>query len=249
MHQFFAQARFETMRSLRNRRLLLFSLALPIAYYFLFVNVEGAGDTRIDGVPWRVYYLISMAAFSAIGSAMNGTASRIAFERTQGWLKLLRTTPLSGRHYVFGKAVSQLVIAAGSVAVLYLCGYFGESVRLPASVWILSFLWILVGTMPFIALGMWLGMISGTNAAQSVSSGLYLVLSLLGGLWFPEQLMPHWMQLIGKAMPTYRMAEVAWNIVAKTIPHLGDILVTVAYFLAFAVLATWTFGREQRTSS
>ena len=69
--------------------------------YVLYTAVL-PGDTAtgpIAGLPWPVYFLVSMAAYGAIGAAMS-QAVPIATERRQGWARQLRVTPLPGLAYV-----------------------------------------------------------------------------------------------------------------------------------------------------
>lgn len=234
------QIKWEIVRQFRNRRFFIFTILLPLFYYFLFVKING-GNMKLAGTTWNAYFMMSMAAFSAIGAALNGLAYRIAFERTQGWMTLVRTTPLRPAYYVIGKVAAQLVVSATMVIVLFLAGALGEGVRLTAEQWVLSWLWLTIGTIPFIAIGLWIGLVSGMEASGMVATGIYLILSILGGLWFPTAVMPKLLQDISLWTPTYRFANVAWRIGANHGPHISDLAVLAAYLVAFVALAQWAY--------
>ncbi|QQE79475.1 hypothetical protein [Alicyclobacillus sp. SO9] len=76
-----AQSLWEIKRQFRNKRFIVFTLFIPLFYYFLFVHLNGA-SMKIGGTQWSKYFMMSMAAFSVIGSALNNLAARLAFERT-----------------------------------------------------------------------------------------------------------------------------------------------------------------------
>ncbi len=240
MNKAMTQVQWEIVRQFRNRRFFIFTVLLPLFYYFLFVKIEG-GNMRVAGTAWKSYFMMSMAAFSAVGAALNGLSYRIAFERTQGWMTLVRTTPLRPVYYVIGKVAAQLVVSATMVLVLFLAGTFGEGVHLSVAQWVLSWLWLTVGTIPFIALGITIGLIAGMEASGMIATGIYLILSVLGGLWFPTAIMPKLLQDIAKWTPTYRFADIAWHIGANTDPHVSDLAVLAGYLVVFLGLAQWAY--------
>ena len=92
--------RFELLRLLRNRRFFLFSLGFPLVLYFLIAgpnrNVHDLGGT---GIPAPLYFMIGLAAFGTMNSVLAGGA-RIALDRSVGWTRQLRLTPLSPRSYL-----------------------------------------------------------------------------------------------------------------------------------------------------
>lgn len=47
-------------------------------------------------------------------------------------------------------------------------------------------------------------------------------LALLGGLWFPESLMPAVMKSIAHVTPSYDYASIGWQIAAGEAPHAAD---------------------------
>jgi ABC-2 type transport system permease protein len=59
-----------------------------------------------------------------------------------------------------------------------------------------------------------------------------LVLAFLGGILIQWNSLPHAMQLIGKALPSYHLAQLGWNAAAGRALGLGHV----------AVLAAWTVG-------
>ena len=100
--------RFELLRMLRNRRFFIFSLGFPLVLFYLI-----AGPNRDDldfggtGISAPVYYMVGLVAFGTM-NAMLASGARIAAERSAGWNRQLRITPLSARAYLRTKVADRL---------------------------------------------------------------------------------------------------------------------------------------------
>lgn len=240
MNMLWSQCRWELLRQVRNRRFLFFTVALPLFFYFIYVRLIGA-NTTIQGTSahWNAYYMMSMATFAIVGASLNGLSGRVAFERTQGWLKLVQTTPLPTPTYALGKVVAQLMIGVLLIVVMYIAGGVFENVQMSTTHWITTGIWMVIGSLPFVALGIVVGLVAGIEAAQVIGSGLYFLLSILGGLWWPVAMMPTWLRHISEWTPTYRMADVGWHLIGGQAPPVSDYLVTAAYFVIFLGFVQW----------
>ena len=83
--------RLEVPRTLRNRRLIMLTIVFPVTFYLLFTQVL-TGGARL-GNDERAFLMVSMASYGAIGATLSA-AVRVAMERTNGWTRQLRVTPL-----------------------------------------------------------------------------------------------------------------------------------------------------------
>ena len=144
--------RYELLRTLRNRRFFIFSFGFPLVLYFLI-----AGPNRHEsslggsGVSAPLYYMIGLAAFGSM-NAMLSTGARIAAERSVGWNRQLRTTPLTTRTYFRAKVLTAYLVAFAALLLLFLAGT-SLGVRLPAHEWVRMTLLMLVGLIPFAVMG------------------------------------------------------------------------------------------------
>jgi ABC-2 type transport system permease protein len=176
--------RFELLRTLRNRRFLMLSLGFPLVLFFVIAgpnrHVSNFGGT---GIPAPVYYMISLASFGTMGAMLSGGA-RIAAERAVGWNRQLRVSPLSPRAYFRAKVLTSYVMALLSLAALYLAGA-SLGVSLSLSEWLKMTGLILVGLIPFAALGIWLGHLLTPDSIGPAMGGGISLFALLGGTWFP----------------------------------------------------------------
>lgn len=248
MHALLAQCKAELIRSIRNRRFFIFTILFPLGFYLYYVSTLG-GNTQIGGASWNAYYMMSMATFGVLGGAVNTVGVRLAQERTKGWVRLLQTTPMKPGFYLVSKIVAQLFTSLFIVLVIFLAGGLVEGVHLSVGDWIGSALWIWFGSLPFMALGILIGMVSGAQAAQPIATGVYFLLSALGGLWMPIDSFSKTMRTIAHWFPTYRYAHVVWNIVAGKTPDWSDAMVLIAYLILFMVLSIMIGKRQEAVNA
>ncbi|KYP81595.1 ABC transporter permease [Ferroacidibacillus organovorans] len=224
--------KYELIRTLRDRRFFLLTLGMPVIFYFVFINQQG-GALRIAGTFWSHYFMVSMASFGVVGSSINTLGVRLAAERQSGWVRYLRTTPLSSFGYAIAKILTQLTLSLLIILCIFLVAHFSQNVSLSGGEWLTITLWLWIGSLPFAALGVFIGLTG--NAAQPLGTLMYLVASMLGGLWTPIQALPSVMQTIAKWTPTYHYAHPAWRILAGQSIQASDILVLLGWTLLFLI--------------
>jgi len=171
--------RFELLRTLRNYRFLIFSLGFPL---ILFLTIAGAHkNLKLDGISFPLYYLSGMTAWGTM-SAVISSGARIAQERTVGWTRQLRVTPLKTSDYFLAKVLSGYLMALLNIVVLALAGTL-IAVRLSAAQWLTMLGLILVGLIPFAILGILLGHLLTVDTLGPVIGGGTSLLALVGGAY------------------------------------------------------------------
>jgi ABC-2 type transport system permease protein len=174
-------ARLEIVRAVRNARFFAFSLGFPL---ILFLVIAGANrHEQLDGISFPLYYMAGMSSWGSMVAVIAGGA-RIAAERQIGWNRQLRVTPLRLRSYLATKVLSGYLMAALSIVMLYLAG-MALGVHLSASHWATMTLMILIGLIPFAALGILLGHTLTTESMGPAMGGVTSLLGFLGGVWGP----------------------------------------------------------------
>lgn len=176
--------RFEFLRTIRNRRVLIFSMAFPIVLYLLIAapnkHVHNLSGT---GISAPLYFMIGLAAFGAMNAVLSSGA-RIAAERTAGWNRQLRITPLTTRQYFRAKIATSYFLALVSLVALYIAGA-SLGVSLPLSRWLEMTALIMVGLIPFAALGILMGHLLTSDSIGPAIGGTTALFAFLGGTWFP----------------------------------------------------------------
>jgi ABC-2 type transport system permease protein len=210
---------------------------MPIIFYYIFTNVVNTNAANKG--EWNAHYLMSMTAFSVMGSSIMTLGIRMVQERSQGWSTFIRITPLSDTVYFAAQMIGQSVIHALSITIIFIAGFLINGVSLTPFEWLMSGLWILLGSLPFLALGTVIGMMKKVETAAGVSNVLYMVLAVAGGMWTPLEIMPKMMQTIGKWLPSYNFGNGAWEIVRGGLPDWKNILILIAYLVLFMLLSKY----------
>ncbi len=196
--------RFELLRTFRNRRFFIFSLGFPLVLYFL---IAGPNRHKLNlghsGLSAPLYFMVGLAAFGTM-NAMLAAGARIAGERAVGWNRQLRITPLTTRAYFRAKVVTGYLMASLTLAALYGAGIV-LGVHLSGVEWVRMTLLILVGLIPFAALGIVFGHLLTPDSIGPVMGGTTALLAFLGGTWFP--ITGGVMQKIAEALPSYWLVQ------------------------------------------
>jgi ABC-2 type transport system permease protein len=213
-------------RSLRNRRTLIFLLVMPVAFFLLF-----GGSYRNSDPDAFVYVMVSMAVYGAM-IATTSTGAQVSVERSLGWTRQLRLTPLQPIGYVLTKVVSALVLGVVPVVmVLGVGAILGADLSLGdwLAVGVLSWLCSLV----FAAFGLFIGYLVPAENAMQFIGPLLALMSFFGGLFQPLDQMPQALQNVAPWMPTYSVGLIARSPITGsglTVTHAGDLVLWTAIF-------------------
>jgi ABC-2 type transport system permease protein len=227
--------RLETLRILRDRRYLFFTMLAPLGYYLLFTNI---GDTTgtAEGVGIALYFMISMASFGVIGGSVVAGGG-VASDRANGWLRQLRVTPLPAGKVVVAKVLAEMVTALPIILVIFAAAVIEHGVRLDAWQWVALVAALWVGAAPFAALGLLIGYSSSPQSAHPTLVASMLLLTILGGVWFPISNLPSVLRDIARILPSRGYVEIGWHLAAGQAPALSDAALLVAWFIALGALA------------
>ena len=184
--------RYELLRTVRERRLMIFGFGFPLVLYFVIaVPNRHMQDFANSGVTAPLYYMVSLGG-------------RIAGEREAGWTRQLRITPLSPRAYLRAKVMTGYTMAALSLGLLYIAG-IALGVSLSAGDWVKTTLLIAVALLPFAALGIGLGHLLTVDSVGPAIGGTVSLLALVSGTWFPVT--SGFLHDFGQLLPSYWLVQ------------------------------------------
>ena len=196
--------RFELRRAFRNRRFFVFSVGFPLLVYLMIAAPNRhEQDLGGSGISAPLYLMAGLATLGTMNAVL-GSGARIALERTLGWTRHLRATPLRPRAYFASKVLAGYLTAMVTIAVLYVAA-ISLGVRLSAPDWLGMTALLLVGLLPFTALGIMLGHLIGVEALGPAIGGTSGLLSILSGAWFP--LGPGFLHDIAQGLPSYWLVQ------------------------------------------
>ncbi len=234
---------YEWLKQLRLPGFVLPLLAFPLGFYMLF----GVVMKQPGGYDVSRYLLATYGAAGAITASLFGFGVGLATERGQGWLLLKRATPMPPLAYLTAKLVVGMALSATVVAALFTLGATLGGVRMPALTWVELGGVLIVGGVPFAALGLAIGCWARPNSAPSIVNLLSLGMAFASGLWIPIEVMPRTMRQLAPWLPAYHLGQLALRVVGagRGTPAPVSLLVLAGVTVACLALARVGFRRDE----
>ncbi|MFE0131489.1 ABC transporter permease [Streptomyces sp. NPDC059037] len=232
----------EVRRTLRDTGFVIGGIGLPVLMYLLFTNV-GGGSAYAE---WKTTSMVGMAAYGAVIAALN-TGTGVAEDKTIGWLRQLRATPMTPRDVVLGRALTGAVTVLPAIVAVFAAGGLVNGVRMAPWQWAAAVVLLWAGSLPFTMLGLGNGYRLTAQTTGVVNTACNLGLAVLGGLWFPVDLFPGWLRALSDYTPTHRYAELGTSVTDGSGIGLGTVAVLTAWLLAFGSYAVVSYRRAART--
>jgi ABC-2 type transport system permease protein len=234
--------RLELRRMMRNRRTMIFSVVMPVVFYFLFgtgqkYSNESAGHGNV-----AAYIMISMALYGAMLSTTGGGAM-VAVERSQGWSRQLRLTPLTAPAYIVVKVVVAMSLGAVSVLVTYAAG-LATGAHMDTGVWVVTALLAWVGSLVFAAFGVFMGYLLPSENVMQILGPMLALFAFLGGLFVPLDQLGSVFQTVAKFTPMYGLNEIVHAPLTGDAPGWAAVVNVVVWLAVFAGGAAWRFRRD-----
>ncbi len=234
-----AQTRMELILTLRRGESLIVTMGIPLLFLILFSRLDIAGD-EISSIDFLVPGIL---ALSIIATAMVSFSISTGFDRQYGVLKLLGGSPLTRTQLIGSKVIAICAIEVVQIALVIIIGVFLD--WSPAGGYWQAAIVMLVGTVCFAGLGLW---IAGTLRAEgtlALSNGLFVLVILIGGVVFPLDRLPDVLTGASKAMPAAAFGDALRRAFAGD-PALISVpfAVLVVWAVVFCVLAAITFKWE-----
>ncbi len=227
--------------------ILVISIALPLGFYH---NLDQNNNT-LQILTWPI--LIFVAATSPFLIAIQQVAQGIASDRTQGWTKLLRVTPLSPWIYLVSKVITALIVYSLELGLMFGLGIYQGGIQQDFTVWLALFSSLMLGMLVMTLLGCAFGYLFNTKNITIpllliLGSAVFTSLPLPGMPILLKNLMPfspfyHYSQLVtwaGKINLNDFMAGITTN------QHLDvnlEWLLWTTCVLSF--LAIWAYKRDK----
>lgn len=197
--------RYEILRTFRNPRRLAATLVLPLVIFYSIAG--GNRHATTAGISFPLYFMAAMAAYGAMFATVS-TGGHLAVDRSVGWTRQLRITPLRARTEIAAKVLAAYLVALPTLAVVFVAGVT-LGVHLAAAQWLEMTGLLLVGLAPFVLIGLILGQLVSSDALVPAVGGLVVVFALFGGIFgsffngamltFTKLLPSFWLAHAGKA--------------------------------------------------
>jgi len=235
----------ESLRQLRNLPSLVFTFVVPLLMLLIFGSLYGAAGQQepTTGLPWIIVTTVQMASYGGMMAALS-QAFAITTERSVGWNRQLRVTPLSGVGYLVSKVSAALLVALLTITMLCLVSMVVLGARMDALRWALTIVGIWVGVIPFALIAVAIGQFAKPQFAQPLFTVVFFGMVILGGLWIPLEVMPTWVISIAQTVPSYWLNKLGQIGAHGSGNALTPIMVLAIWTAALAALIIWRYRRD-----
>ncbi len=186
--------------------------------------------------------MVMFAMFTMLGGAIT-----LIQERQEGTLSRLLIMPVRKIAVLTGKLSGVFVTGVLQIIILIVAGVFLFSVPWGQSPLALALL-ILAFAFAITSLGMLMAALTRTPAqANSLNTVIVLAMASLGGAWWPLEIVPSWMQTLGRLFPTSWAMTGFHDIITRGLgvtAVLPEVAVLLAYGVIFLAIGTWRFRYE-----
>jgi ABC-2 type transport system permease protein len=196
------QLRYEQRTFWRSREAAVFIFVFPLLLYTLLGSIY-SDETEIDG---RTYsssdvLLAGLFGYGAANTGFAGLAIILVNRREMGFLKRIRSTPLSPAIYLAAVLLSMLLVFALQSAALLALGGLAFDARMPENV--LGFAGsILLGAACFTGLGVGIAsLVRSADGVSAVVNVIVLPMAFLSGSFGPTEDYPAFLEAVGDVLP------------------------------------------------
>ncbi|UJP10405.1 ABC transporter permease [Microbacterium sp. KUDC0406] len=239
----------ELKRLFRNSTVIVFTLIFPIVMLVL-IGIPNKDQAITDvpvaqgGLSAAVPIMISMAVYGAMmASTMTGVS--VAAERTQGWSRQLRLTPLNPVVYILVKVLCGLVLGGIAVVVTLIIGT-SLGITAPLGNLLLAGVLAWLSSLMMTSLGLAVGYAFPAQNAMRYLGPILPILSFMGGLFYPLYLMPEGLQIAAKFTPVWGIADLSQSAIIGVAPDPWAIPNLLIWFVLFTGFAVMMFRRDTK---
>lgn len=204
---YLAEAGYELLGALRTAGFALPFLLVPIAIYVLFgVVIAGNATAEDPNAAGIANYLFS--GFSALAVMMPGifSCALLAQEREGRLLALKRALPLPPGSVVVSKLLMSMAVGAMAVAPIALIALLTGSISLSLTQVAIICLTLILGSIPFTAIGLLIGSWCSASAAPAWGNLVFLPMIWLSGLFIP---LPEFLKAWVLIWPAFHLNQLA----------------------------------------
>mgnify|MGYP002781088262 CR=1 FL=1 len=157
-----------------------------------------------------VYYVVGLAVLTIISTALFGFSSPLIDLRARGGLKLFQVMPVNRTAFLAAFGLCRIIILMSFVMLFIIGGLtaYGGLGTVTREGWLLLALLTLFGSITFLTAGLAIaGLVTNNTVGAALINVINLPIIFLSDLFIPLSAMPHVIQDVARAMPTYLLVE------------------------------------------
>ena len=234
---------------LRDPMAVLVTVALPLLYLFIFATTT-SGSASVRGQPGLVkgqtYVVASVIVIGVVSAAFMYLAAQLVYDREDGILKRLRSTPVRTSTFLAGPVINATAASLTLAVLVAALGRLYKGVSLPASHLLAAAVTVIVGALAFCALGCLVTVvIRKAGAAMPLLFGVTLALFFLSGDFFPTDSLSAAWRAVANVFPVRHFLNAMLTAYNPHVTGAGfaprDLAILALWGLASAIVAARTF--------
>ena len=245
MNTLIRQTRMQMRLFLRRKDELFWTLAFPVLFILLFGAIYG--NSKWEGMSIRSidYLLPGIIVMGAMVTGIMRTATAFVQEREQGIYRRLALTPLTRTTLIGSQLLQHYLVIIVQTLLLVAIGGLAFKTHLTGNT-ALFWLTLSVGALCFMSIGFALtGLIKTLRSATPIIQITYFALMFLGGIFFPNSLLPKWLGNAASILPSTQLGD-ALRAVVYNGGGIGDIwpkLAIMGAWIAVCMVVSIRFFR------
>jgi ABC-2 type transport system ATP-binding protein len=228
---------FEILQLLRTPVFLIGTL-LTVVFVPLLKFLQLDAQTLTETV-------ISVSGIILFTIVIERLGKRIAVERSEKWLKLLRVTPLPPTIYMAAKIATSLLICIVSLLLIFALGSWQLEMRMDLTQGLALISSLILGIIPFAILGLALGYLLDPKSADPILNlSVFVVPVACGSFQLP---VPQIVQDLIAFSPFYHYRQLVLS--AANLNYDNQLFLHLLWLLwacaAFGLFAAWSYQRDR----
>jgi ABC-2 type transport system permease protein len=234
-------ARYQFLETIRIPIAVVGTAVFPALALLFFVTTQPFAQ---DPVP-ATAAVVQLAVFSVMSVCLFSYGVGVAEDRALPWDGYLRTLPAGPGPRLGGRVINGLAFALLGLLPLALIGWLLTAATLPLSRVAPTALGLLLAAVPLFAAGLAIGYSLPSKAALAVAQLLLLPLAVAGGLFFPPELFPGWLDALSTWLPTRAGRDAVVSAATGTGLPGGALAALAAWSVVLGALAVTAYRRDE----
>ncbi|MGY4105080.1 ABC transporter permease [Ignavigranum ruoffiae] len=237
---------------LRDLKSYIAALIFPIFFYYLYTRVFAWEMSAEMLKIWQLDYMISMIIYGNLITSIQVISSSLVKDHQDYFDLFVILSPKSKFYYYWMLVLVYFSLNALIFMLISSLAFFLNQVSLPLLSYLVLLVFSLFASAIFSLLGILLAQLNNSLLVNILTNLLVFPLAILGGLWWPIEIMPGWLQDIGKLLPTYQSAALCRQFIHQGQMSVALLLHLLSWALGLSllilVLVKWIPYKEPKTS-
>lgn len=228
---------------MRKKTTLILSILFPVIFYILFTSIlELPEDVKPK---FYKEYMYSMTVYSLLSFSLLTFPLDIINEKQNEWRQRLMVTPFTFTSYYISKVVKTMLQFAIAILVIFMVGHFYKGVAMSAVQWLESGIFLWLGASLLITFGILFSLLNDIQKTSALANIVTIGLAVLGGLWFPINTFPNWLQHVAHVLPSYHLRKLGVDIASNHHINLISFAIILLYVLG-SIIAVYCISHFKR---